>query len=108
MHRSFSQLCRLARGRSSSLALHRSRRQWPNVPMLLASSANANDASANIIWDQPLQPISRSKSTAASATYDQTVESFPSIVIGPNGSIIPQGSFAEAQAEVRLKRGLVG
>lgn len=43
--------------------------------------------------------FARYKSTAA-ATYDQSIDSFPSIVIGPNGSIIPQGSFAEAQAEV--------
>ena len=43
----------------------------------------------------------RKKSTAVSATYDQSIDSFPSIVIGPNGTIIPQGSFAEAQAEVR-------
>ena len=41
------------------------------------------------------------KSTmAATATYDQSVDSFPSIVIGPDRVILPQGSFAEAQAEV--------
>jgi len=38
----------------------------------------------------------------ANATYDQSVrEPFPSIVIGPERSIEPQGSFAEAQAQVR-------
>jgi hypothetical protein len=41
----------------------------------------------------------RFKSTAT-ATYDQSVDSFPSIVIGPDRSIEPQGSFAEAQAQV--------
>lgn len=35
---------------------------------------------------------------SARAPYDQTVETFPSLVIGPNNSIVPQGSFAEAQA----------
>lgn len=34
----------------------------------------------------------------APAAYDQTVETFPSIVIG-QGSINPQGSFAEAQTQ---------
>jgi hypothetical protein len=40
--------------------------------------------------------------TTPNATYDQSVrEPFPSIVIGPERSIEPQGSFAEAQAQVR-------
>lgn len=38
-------------------------------------------------------------SVAATAAYDQTVDVFPSIVIGPNKTIVPQGSFAEAQAQ---------
>jgi quinolinate synthase len=42
----------------------------------------------------------KSTLAAATAAFDQTVETFPSIVIGPNKSIIPQGSFAEAQAQV--------
>eukprot|EP00568_Trieres_chinensis_P003502 CAMPEP_0183301918 /NCGR_PEP_ID=MMETSP0160_2-20130417/7882_1 /TAXON_ID=2839 ORGANISM="Odontella Sinensis, Strain Grunow 1884" /NCGR_SAMPLE_ID=MMETSP0160_2 /ASSEMBLY_ACC=CAM_ASM_000250 /LENGTH=609 /DNA_ID=CAMNT_0025464623 /DNA_START=103 /DNA_END=1932 /DNA_ORIENTATION=+ len=41
----------------------------------------------------------RGLSSAATAAYDQSVDVFPSIVIGANGSIEPQGSFAEAQAE---------
>ena len=48
-----------------------------------------------------LQQLGRFKSTAT-ATYDQTVETFPSIVIGPDRAIEPQGSFAESQAQVRL------
>jgi len=41
----------------------------------------------------------RSSSLApASAAYDQSVESFPSLIIGSNG-LSPQGSFAEAQAQ---------
>jgi len=54
---------------------------------------------------QQQQQQVRTKSTAvAAAAYDQSVDSFPSIVIGPNGTIIPQGTFAEAQAQVRFKR----
>mmetsp|Transcript_1684 Transcript_1684/g.2292 ORF Transcript_1684/g.2292 Transcript_1684/m.2292 type:complete len:563 (+) Transcript_1684:140-1828(+) len=37
--------------------------------------------------------------STATTNYDQSVDSFPSIVIGPNRSITPQGLFAEAQAE---------
>ena len=39
--------------------------------------------------------------SSPSAAYNQTIESFPSIVIGADGLISPQGSFAEAQAQVR-------
>lgn len=42
-----------------------------------------------------------STATAATAAYDQLVDVFPSLIIGANGSIAPQGSFAEAQAQVR-------
>jgi len=43
----------------------------------------------------------RTMSTAtATAAYDQLVDVFPSLIIGANGSIAPQGSFAEAQAQV--------
>jgi hypothetical protein len=45
----------------------------------------------------------RQQSTAtATAAYDQTVDVFPSIIIGPNRSIVPVGTFAEAQAQVRI------
>ena len=43
-------------------------------------------------------------STAASATHEQSVNLFPSIVIGAN-TLSPQGSFAEAQAHVSNKVG---
>jgi len=45
-------------------------------------------------------PPSRNLSSVAPApvAYDQTVETFPSIVIGPGG-VSPQGPFAEAQAQ---------
>jgi hypothetical protein len=37
----------------------------------------------------------------ATAAYSQSVDWFPSIIVGPNRSIIPLGPFAEAQAQVR-------
>lgn len=37
--------------------------------------------------------------SAPAAAYNQSVDTFPSIVIGPGGLISPQGSFAEAQAQ---------
>jgi hypothetical protein len=66
----------------------------PN-PSILREPASSIDtiASATAI-------TSRSKSSAATSTYDQSVDVFPSIVIGPDRSIEPQGSFAEAQAQV--------
>jgi hypothetical protein len=45
----------------------------------------------------------RLMSSAATAAYDQSIQTaFPSIVIGPDRAIEPQGSFAEAQAQVCL------
>jgi hypothetical protein len=85
MHRSIVRLSRPTTCRSLVA------RQWPGTPFLGAT------ASARL-QDQ----ASRYKSLAVSAAYDQSIETFPSIVIGPNGTIIPQGSFAEAQAEVRI------
>lgn len=40
-----------------------------------------------------------SKATPAMATYDQSIDAFPSIIIGSNGHLEPQGSFAENQAQ---------
>lgn len=37
------------------------------------------------------------------AMYNQSVDAFPSIVIGPDKTIVPQGPFAEAQAQVCLR-----
>ena len=46
----------------------------------------------------------RTMSTAtATAAYDQLVDVFPSLIIGANGSIAPQGPFAEAQAQVSYR-----
>lgn len=55
-----------------------------------------------IARDSGLQPSHsrRTMSIAATAAYDQSVDVFPSLIIGANGSIEPQGSFAEAQAQV--------
>lgn len=41
----------------------------------------------------------RYASTPAAAAYSQSVDTFPSIVIGADGLISPQGPFAEAQAQ---------
>lgn len=91
MNRSLIQLRKLAIGRPSAFAARTiTGRQ---LPIALATSSNINS-----LWGQQQFKF---KSTAATAAFDQTIESFPSIVIGPNGSIIPQGTFAEAQAEVR-------
>ena len=46
----------------------------------------------------------RLKSSMATAAYDHAVKVFPSIIVGPNKSIVPNGSFAEAQAQVRSFR----
>ncbi len=42
----------------------------------------------------------RFKSIAVTSTYNQRVDAFPSLIIGPNRTIEPLGSFAEAQAQV--------
>ena len=56
-------------------------------------------SSMAIAYDEPQV----AESVPANATYDQSVrEPFPSIVLGPERSVMPQGSFAEAQAEVRM------
>lgn len=48
--------------------------------------------------------LERLMSSTATATYDQSITSaFPSLVIGPDRAIEPQGSFAEAQAQVSRK-----
>ncbi len=44
--------------------------------------------------------LARNRQSTAVASYDQSVDIFPSIVIGPNKSIVPKGPFAEAQAQV--------
>jgi len=54
-------------------------------------------SSLAIKYDEPDESLA---AALANATYDQSVrEPFPSIVLGPEQSVKPQGSFAEAQAE---------
>lgn len=50
-------------------------------------------------WNRT-SPSIRYASSSPAAAYNQTVDAFPSIVIGSNGKISPQGPFAEAQAQV--------
>ena len=61
---------------------------------------------SQVARDSGLQPSDsrRTMSTAATAAYDQSVDVFPSLIIGANGSIDPQGSFAEAQAQVSWQK----
>lgn len=91
MQRSLFQLKKLATARSSRVltGCH-----WPSAAAISAVARSDK----GIIWNREQW---RLKSSVAAAAFDQTVESFPSIVIGANGSIVPQGTFAEAQAEVR-------
>ena len=42
--------------------------------------------------------------SAPAAAYNQTVDVFPSIVIGSDGALSAQGPFAESQAQVSKKR----
>jgi hypothetical protein len=52
----------------------------------------------------PLFASTATTTTTATSTYNQSIhQPFPSIVIGPQNYIQPQGSFAEAQAQVRQK-----
>jgi hypothetical protein len=64
----------------------------------LAKAQRRTKSSMAIEYDEPEEAVA----ALANATYDQSVrEPFPSIVLGREGSVEPQGSFAEAQAEVR-------
>lgn len=45
--------------------------------------------------NKPIKSLS-----TASAAYNQTVEAFPSIVIGSDGNLSARGPFAESQAQV--------
>jgi hypothetical protein len=70
------------------------------------SIVNNCDFTTALDIQQPQRPphhqLLRQHSSMATAAYDTSVEAFPSIVIGPDRSIEPQGSFAEAQAQVRF------
>ena len=61
-----------------------------------ASSSCGGNRSRSLIPTQV-----RYASSSAAAAFSQSVDTFPSIVIGANGLISPQGPFAEAQAQVR-------
>lgn len=65
------------------------------VPQTFATSA----AAARYYYIR-MQSTATGTASALVASYDQSVDIFPSIVIGPNKSIVPQGPFAEAQAQV--------
>jgi len=62
-----------------------------------AAAQRRTKSSMAVELDHSEEPMA---TTTANATYDQSVrEPFPSIVLGPERSVEPQGSFAEAQAQ---------
>lgn len=63
----------------------------------ITNRAGQNSALISQSWRGAIRNAS-----VPSAAYNQTVDAFPSIIIGPNGLISPQGPFAEAQAQVRI------
>mmetsp|Transcript_114216 Transcript_114216/g.170860 ORF Transcript_114216/g.170860 Transcript_114216/m.170860 type:complete len:546 (+) Transcript_114216:257-1894(+) len=68
----------------------------------LASSSSSSAFLRQLGWKQQSTVAAASamrQLSTATATYDQSVDAFPSIVIGPDRSIEPQGPFAEAQAQ---------
>jgi len=74
-------------------------RQSAQYSTEVVKTEKRSKSSMAIEYDEPDETVN---AALANATYDQSVrEPFPSIVIGPEQSIEPQGSFAEAQAEVR-------
>ena len=88
---------------------------FSSTSIIRTFTARSNvDGSNGVFWNPTLAAAlnllqlqtqqQRLKSTVALplSTYETSVEVFPSIVIGPDRSIEPQGSFAEAQAQVRL------
>ena len=65
----------------------------------LVKAQKRGKSSMAIEYDEPDESLA---AALANATYDQSIrEPFPSIILGPEQSVKPQGSFAEAQAEVR-------
>lgn len=71
--------------------------QSPHQIIKMATTQKRAKSSMAIEYDEP-----QGSAAPANATYDQSIrEPFPSIILGPDKSVEPQGSFAEAQAEVR-------
>jgi len=66
----------------------------------VASSPRRTNSSMAVEIEEDFMSEETTTYAAVNATYDQSVrEPFPSIVIGSERSIEPQGSFAEAQAQ---------
>eukprot|EP00533_Pseudo-nitzschia_delicatissima_P008067 CAMPEP_0116100338 /NCGR_PEP_ID=MMETSP0327-20121206/12240_1 /TAXON_ID=44447 /ORGANISM="Pseudo-nitzschia delicatissima, Strain B596" /LENGTH=628 /DNA_ID=CAMNT_0003592259 /DNA_START=241 /DNA_END=2130 /DNA_ORIENTATION=- len=69
--------------------------QSPHQIIKMATTQKRAKSSMAIEYDEP-----QGAAAPANATYDQSIrEPFPSIILGPDKSVEPQGSFAEAQAE---------
>jgi hypothetical protein len=71
----------------------------PRIKILQKLSRLSSESTGKL----PLRQLpSTRRYITATAAYDQSIDTFPSIIVGPNKSIVPLGSFAEAQAQVSL------
>jgi len=86
------QLAKTNATRSSTGGMAAVRSQSFLRPLSTCSTANASSTSMVVSKHR------RYKSSSPVAAYDQTVDTFPSLIIGADQSIEPIGTFAEAQA----------
>jgi len=69
----------------------------------ILASISVTDSSSTgtlVMHDGPMAKFSTRLFSAPAAAYHQTVDVFPSILIGSDGSLSAQGPFAESQAQV--------
>merc|ERR1719326_66425 len=66
---------------------------------MFSSHTIANFYSLRYSTRTPFQNFYKRFLSLKQAPYDQSIDVFPSIVIGPNGVVSPQGKFAEMQAQ---------
>lgn len=68
----------------------------------ILASISVTDSSSTgtlVMHDGPMAKLSTRLFSAPAAAYHQTVDVFPSILIGSDGSLSAQGPFAESQAQ---------
>jgi hypothetical protein len=61
---------------------------------------NVNTSTSNLEFNYGMRNTTSRMFSAPAAAYNQTVDTFPSIVIGSDGTLSAQGPFAESQAQV--------
>jgi|AntRauTorckE5430_2_1112549.scaffolds.fasta_scaffold62183_1 hypothetical protein len=66
----------------------------------ILSSISTESSSSAWVMNDGSAKISTRLFSAPAAAYNQTVDIFPSIVIGSDGVLSAQGPFAESQAQV--------